>query len=78
MSAACRQTADIPTILEWKFQSELNLPRQKSAADVSESGTGDVRIGGLKIRAIEQIEKLGAKFEARFFVNRQPELFMHS
>jgi hypothetical protein len=46
------------------------LPSRKRAANVSESGAVDVGISGLKIRAVEQIEKLGAQFEPRFFVYR--------
>ena len=64
--------------LERKFHGDLNLPRRKRAADVSESGTRNIGIRRLKIRAIEQIKKLGAELDARFFVNRQTELFMHA
>ena len=60
MSASCEQDADVPTNLERKFQGDLNLPPRKRAADVSESGTVDVIVGGLKIRVIEQVKKLGA------------------
>ena len=66
------------TNLERHFNGELDLSRRKRATDCSESGTGNIRIRSLKIRVIEYIEELGAKFEARFFGNRQFELFMHA
>ena len=69
---------DLQTDLERYFHGELNLPRRKRAADCAESGTGNVRSCSLKIRAIENVKEFGTKFKARFFVNRQFELFMHA
>ena len=59
--------------LKVELCGELNLSGWKRAADVSERRARDVGVGGLKIRAVEQIEKLGAQLQPCFFVDWQAE-----